>query len=68
MLSKAHSDDELEEYFVPNGMHGLQKEGRWTEVEMLMVLSKCLWVLYAGSDIDTGTGFEDLLGESGEEG
>jgi hypothetical protein len=47
-------------------MYGLQEERRGDEVEMLVVLLKCLWVLHAGSSFHTGKGFESMLGKDWE--
>jgi hypothetical protein len=48
---------------VSGGMHDMPEEGYGNEVEMYVVLFECLWGLYAGVGVDSGEGFEGLLGE-----
>jgi hypothetical protein len=47
-------------------VYGLQEERRGDEVEMLMVLLECLWVLHAGSSFNPRKGFESMLGKDWE--
>jgi len=58
--------EELEEYVVPNSVHDLPEKGCGDEVEVHVVLSKCLWVLYADAIFDTREGFKSLSGTNWE--
>ena len=48
---------------MPGGMHDMPEEGRGEEVEVYVVLLKCVRGLYAGSSINSGERFEGLLGK-----
>ena len=58
--------EELEEYVVPDSVHDLPEKGCGDEVEVHVVLSKCLWVLYADAIFDTREGFKSLSGTNWE--
>ena len=47
-------------------MHGLQEKGYGSEVEMHMVLFKCLWFLHEGLDVDARERFEKGYGTNRE--
>jgi len=47
-------------------LHDLPRERCGDEVEVHVVLSQCLWVLYAGAIFDTREGFKSVSGTDWE--
>jgi hypothetical protein len=66
LLPVAQVHEELAEHAMSHSMHDMPKEGCGDEMEVYLVLSECLWIVYAGAIFDTWEGFKSVSGTDRE--